>query len=68
MGDGKENGEEKESKESREKGREENRKEERRGRGGGSLLFLSRPRSEGWQRYYTMDVLSPFISIVCHSD
>ena len=29
------------------------------------VLFLSRPRSEGWPHH---DVLSPFISILCHSD
>jgi len=28
----------------------------------GSVLFFSRPRSEGWY------VLSPFISVLCHSD
>ena len=30
-----------------------------------SVLFLSRPRSEGWPHH---DVLSPFTSILCHSD
>ena len=30
------------------------------------VLFFSRPRSEGGGR--TMNVLSPFISVLCHSD
>jgi len=29
------------------------------------VLFFSRPRSEGWPH---QDVLSPFISVLCHSD
>jgi len=31
-----------------------------------SVLFFSRPRSEGWPHH--MDVLSPFVSVLCHSD
>ena len=31
-----------------------------------SVLFFSRPRYEGWP--HTMDVLSPFIPVLCHSD
>ena len=34
---------------------------------GCSVLFFSRPRSEGWP-HNTMDVLSTFISVLCHSD
>ena len=30
------------------------------------VLFFSHPRSEGWP--HTMDVLSPFIPVLCHSD
>jgi len=35
-------------------------------------LFFSRPRFEGWLVHprdgHTMDVLSPLISVLCHSD
>ena len=31
-----------------------------------SVLFLSRPRSEGWPHHGR--ILTPFISILCHSD
>ena len=34
-----------------------------------TVLFFSRPRSEGWLASgHTMDVLSPFIPVLCHSD
>ena len=33
----------------------------------GICSFFSRPRSAGWP-HHTMDVLSPFISVLCHSD
>jgi len=32
----------------------------------GSVLFFSRPRSEGWP--HQERILSPFVSVLCHSD